>query len=431
MKFIYTLLLSCIALSLFAQRTPAARQSQPILITGATIHIGNGQVIENGVIAFEDGSLSIVGDQTAMPTNAEKYQTINASGKHIYPGLIAPNSQLGLVEIGAVRSTRDSREVGNLNPNIRSIIAYNTDSKVTPTIRSNGVLLSQITPQGGRIPGQSSIVELDGWNWEDAAYATDDAIHLNWPGLFRRTGWWGEPGPIKKNDKYAEQVRDVKTFMQEAKAYSEMDKSAIKEKNLKFEAMRGLFDGSKNLMIHANLVKTIQEATLLVESMGIQPIFVGGRDSWMITDFLKKHQVEIILAPTQDLPAYEDSDVDQPFKTAGVLQAAGISFAFSGEGSWQQRNLMFQAGQSVGFGLDYEAAISALTLNTAKILNIADKVGSLETGKDATLIVVAGDVLDMRTNKVEQAFIRGKQIDLGNKQKDLYKKFEAKYEAQR
>lgn len=428
MKFIYTFLISCVALSLFAQRTPAPRQTQAVLLTGATIHVGNGEVIENGVVAFENGRLTIVGDQSVKPANTNNYETIDATGKHIYPGLIAPNSQLGLVEIGAVRSTRDSREVGSLNPNIRSLIAYNTDSKVTPTVRSNGVLLAQITPQGGRVSGQSSIVELDAWNWEDAAYATDDAIHLNWPNLFRRTGWWAEPGEIKKNDKYAEQVRELTTFLQEAKAYNDLAETDIKAKNLKFEAMRGLFNGRTNLMIHANQVKIIQEATLLVKSMNIRPIFIGGRDSWMITDFLKEHNAAVILAPTQALPANEDSDVDQPFKTAAVLQAAGIPFAFSGEGSWQQRNLMFQAGQSVGFGLDYEAAISALTLNTAKILNIDDRVGSLEQGKDATLIVVKGDVLDMRTSKVEQAFIRGKAIDLGNKQKDLYQKFEAKYE---
>lgn len=431
MKLIYSFIFSLLALSIFAQRTPVAKQAQAILITGGTVHVGNGQVIQNGIVAFENGQLTIVGDQNQKPNDTAKYQVINATGKDVYPGLIAPNSQLGLVEIGAVRSTRDAREVGNLNPNIRSLIAYNTDSKVTPTVRSNGVLLAQITPQGGRISGQSSIIELDAWNWEDAAFAADDAIHLNWPTLFRRTGWWAEPGPTKKNDKYAEQVRELTSFFKEAKAYNDLDKDDLEVKNLKFEAMRGLFNGSKNLIIHTDLVKPIQEATLLVKEMGIQPIFCGARDAWMITGFLKENNVQVILKPTQALPAYEDADVDQPFKTAAALQAAGITFAFSGEGSWQQRNLMFQAGQSVGFGLDYEAAISALTLNTAKILNIDDRVGSLEVNKDATLLVVTGDILDMRTSKVEQAFIRGKAIDLGNKQKDLYQKFETKYEKQK
>ncbi|MEL7020915.1 MAG: amidohydrolase, partial [Bacteroidota bacterium] len=194
MKIIYSLLLSCVAWTLLAQRTPAPRQTQPVLITGATLHVGNGQVIENSTLSFEKGRFTIVGDVASRPATGDGYTIIDASGKHIYPGVIAPNTQLGLVEIEAVRATLDNREVGALNPNIRSLIAYNTDSKITPTVRSNGVLLAQVTPQGGRISGQSSIVTLDAWNWEDAAYAVDDAIHLNWPTLFRCMGWWAEPG---------------------------------------------------------------------------------------------------------------------------------------------------------------------------------------------------------------------------------------------
>ncbi|MEM1319286.1 MAG: amidohydrolase family protein [Bacteroidota bacterium] len=411
--------------SLMAQQTPAAPQTQPILITGATAHLGNGIRIENSFIAFEQGKITIVADaRTVNIDNSKNYKIIDASGKHVYPGFIAPNTNLGLVEIGAVRSTRDFAEVGQLNPSIRSIIAYNTDSRVTPTVRSNGVLMAQVTPQGGRVSGQSSVVVLDAWNWEDAAYRTDDGIHLNWPRVFTRR-WGGTSVETSKNKNYAEQIRAIEDLFKEAQAY--VEKQKVDPKNLKLEAMRGLFDQSKNLYVHTQDAKTIMEATLLAEQFGMRIVIVGGRDSWMITDFVKEHQVPVILRQSLSLPGRIDADIDQPYKTAKLLQEAGILFAFSVGGGWQQRNLPFHAGHSVAFGLDYEAAISGLTLNTAKILGVDKTTGSIEKGKDASLFICEGDALDMRTCKVVQAFIQGREIDLDNKQKALYRKFQDKY----
>lgn len=191
MSWILVALFSTIS---FAQiPTPALPQSQPIVLRGGTAHIGNGQVIENSIIRFENGKITFVGTSGEFIPD-DNTKIIDAAGKHIYPGLIAANTTIGLSEIEAVRATLDFNETGELNPNVRSIIAYNTDSKIIPTIRSNGVLLAQITPRGGRISGTSSIVELDAWNWEDAAYKTDIGIHLNWPSKFSQTGWWAEPG---------------------------------------------------------------------------------------------------------------------------------------------------------------------------------------------------------------------------------------------
>ncbi|MEM9820906.1 MAG: amidohydrolase family protein [Bacteroidota bacterium] len=427
MKYLIWLLsLLVFSPTVWAQQTPAPPQSRAIAIVGATAHLGNGEVIENSFIAFEDGKLTIVADgRLVKPDRNKNYQIIQATGKHAYPGLIAPNSQLGLIEIGAVSATRDADEVGLLNPNVRSIIAYNTDSRVTPTVRSNGVLLAQIVPQGGRISGSSSVVELDAWNWEDAAYRTDDGIHLNWPRAMTWTGWRTGSPYMKKNEKYTEQVKEIKAFLKEAKVY--MDLASVEEKNLKFEAMQGLFDQSKTLFVHTNASKTIASAVLMAKEFGLKLVIVGGADSWLQTDLLRENNVAVILRPTQRLPGREDTDIDQPFKTPSLLQQERVLFAFGGGGSWQQRNLPFQAGQAVGFGLDYEKAIAALTLNTAKILGIDKTVGSLEVGKDATLIVSEGDVLDMQTCKVEHAFIRGKAIDLDNKQKALYRKYKQKY----
>ncbi|RMG78249.1 MAG: hypothetical protein D6714_18420 [Bacteroidetes bacterium] len=416
----------CFASLLPAQHVPAPapKQTRPIVIKGATAHLGNGQVIENCAIAFDEGKITFVGsanDRRAFPNHLE----IDATGKHLYPGFIAPNTTLGLLEIGAVRATRDVGEVGTFNPNIRSIIAYNTDSEITPTIRSMGVLLAEIVPQGGRIPGSSSIVELDAWNWEDAAYKTDHAIHLNWPSAYSYN--WRQR-KMSKNDRYAGQVKEIESFFKEAAAYTK--KENPEPKNLKFEAMRGLFDRSVKLFIHADDAAAIESGVMLAKEHGMSAVIVGGRDAWMVADFLKESDVPVILGETQSLPRRQHADIAQPFKTPAQLQDAGVVFAFSGGGHWQNRNLAFQAGQAVGFGLKYEDAVKALTSNTAQIMGIGKTVGTIAEGMDATLFISDGDALDMRTANVIRAFIRGKDIDLDNKQKQLYRRFQKKYERQ-
>lgn len=427
MKNIFlTITLSILFLgSIIGQQTPAPAQTQPILITGATAHLGNGQVIENSIIGFENGKFTVVGVASTQTDNTKNWKKIDATGKHIYPGLIAPNSQIGLIEIGAVRATRDADEVGSMNPNLRSIIAYNTDSKVTPTVRSNGILLAQVVPTGGSISGTSSVVELDGWNWEDAAYKLDDGVHLNWPSMMRWTGWReGNPRRIK-NKKYGEQVSEAKQFLSEARAYCEQ--SSVENTNLKLAAMCGLFNQTSKLFIHVDDAEGITTVIPFKKEYGIEIVIVGGRDSYRAAELLATHKIPVILSQTQSLPYRHDDDIDQPFKTPKILHDAGVLFAIGGEGYWQQRNLPFQAGQAVGFGLPMEVAIQAMTQSTATILGIDKTVGTLEKGKDATLIISTGDVLDMRTSDIEKAFIRGKDISLDNKQKALYRKFREKY----
>jgi imidazolonepropionase-like amidohydrolase len=405
---------------------PAPAQSGSILIMGATAHLGNGTVIANSAIAFEDGKLTLVADATTIRIDRTKYKTVyDASGKHVYPGFIAPNTTLGLVEIEAVNATVDYADIGQYNANLRSLVAYNTDSEVIPTVRSNGVLLAQITPQGGTISGSSSVVQLDAWNWEDAAYRVDEGLHLNWPQM-RSFGGWDTGNPeTKKNDQYEKDVLALSRFFEEARAYALQPIPEVK--NLRFEAMRGLFDQKITLYIHTDNAKTIQESVLFAERFSMRKVLVGVSDAWLVADFLKTNHVPVILGRTQSLPSREDEDVAQKFKTAALLQEKGVLFAFSNDGFWKQRNLSFQAGQSVGFGLPMEAAISALTLNSAMILGIDKTCGSLETGKDATLFISEGDALDMRTCQVTAAFIQGRTIDLDNKHKQLYKRFEQKY----
>ena len=243
------------SITVFAQNpVPALPQKEAILIMNGTAHIGNGEVIQNSVIGIKNGKIAVIADATRTKINKAEYPVvINATGKQVYPGFIDCNSNLGLAEIDLVRSTRDFNEVGDLNPNVRSIIAYNTDSKIPATVRTNGVLLAQIVPDGGTISGQSSVVELDGWNWEDAVYKMDDGIHMNWISMNTQSfnDDTGEPGKIDKNNNYIKQKNELVKFFQDAKAYHETNHD---EKDLRFEAMRGLFDGTKTLFIHANYV---------------------------------------------------------------------------------------------------------------------------------------------------------------------------------
>ena len=423
---LFLLLLSFAFTSVAQSPAPAPAQSSPVLIWGATAHLGDGTVITNSAIGFEGGKLTLVADATTIRLDRSKYPTVyDATGKHVYPGFIALNTNLGLAEIEAARATIDYADIGQYNPNLRSIVAYNTDSDVIPTVRSNGVLLAQVTPQGGTISGASSVVQLDAWNWEDATYRSDEGIHLNWPALQSFGGWQtGTPG-MRKNEQYEKDLQALRRFFEEARAYAQQPVPAVK--NLRFEAMRGLFTQKTTLFIHTSNAKTIQESVLFAESFGLKKVLVGASDAWMVTDFLKSHDVPVILNKTQSLPTREDEAVDQTFKTAALLHEKEILFALSNQGFWQQRNLPFQAGQAVGFGLPNEAAVRALTLHAAKILGIDQTCGSLETGKDATLFISEGDALDMRTCQVTAAFIQGRTINLDNKHKQLNQRFEKKY----
>jgi imidazolonepropionase-like amidohydrolase len=418
------------ALAAAQQPAPAPKQSKSILLINGICHVGNGTVIENSVVGFKDGIITLVGDATVIRIDKTAWDTtINCAGKHVYPGLIAPNSTLGLIELEAVRATADFYEVGYMNPHVRTQTAYNTDSKITPTVRTNGVLMAQITPRGGRISGTSSIMNLDGWNWEDATLKADDGVHVNWPGYYSRSWTEEGPTPYERSKVYAERRADLEKFFAEARAYCLLPKPT--EKNLRFEAMRGVFNGTQNLYIHAESAKDITEAISFSKKFSVQHmVIVGGSDSWKCTELLKQNNIPVMLARVHNLPMREDDDVNQPYKTARMLQDAGVLFCFENSGDQEVtglRNLPFLAGTAVAWGLNKEAAISAMTLNTAKILGISDLVGTIEEKKQATLFVSEGDVMDMKTNKVSWAFIQGKTLQLTNEQEELYKLYSDKY----
>ena len=411
----------------------SSAQTKGVLIMNGTAHLGTDSIIQNSIIGIKNGKIILVADAKTANFDKTAYdEVIDATGKQIYPGFIAPNSTLGLFEIESVRATLDYREVGTTLPNVRSLIAYNTDSKIIPTVRTNGILLAQITPRGGLVSGTSSIVALDGWNWEDAAYKVDDGIHINWPKMVSRKFLDEDniyPGPYEKNKDYVKQTDDLKKLFADAKAYNESDNKV--ETNLRFEAMKGLFNGTQTLFIHSNNVKEIVEAVNFVKQFQLKRVaIVGGKDSWMVTDLLKANNISVVVSRLHDLPEHPEDDIDQPYKLPYLLQKAGVLFCLNNEGDMEQmgtRNLPFLAGTAAAYGLTKEQALRSITLNTAKILGIDKTTGSIETGKDANIFISTGDALDMRTNNVERAFIRGNTIDLNNDQKELYEKYKKKY----
>lgn len=427
MKNILFILLTVFVLQVDAQETvaPAKAHQGVFFISHATIHVGNGTIIQQGTIKIKDDKIESVGTDIAVPDGAI---VIDATGQEVYPGLILSTSTLGLNEVGAVKATNDTRELGELNPDVRAIVAYNTDSKVINTLRSNGILLANIVPEGSFVAGSSSVVQLDAWNWEDALYLKDGGIHIFMPSM-QRSRWWRFFASNNQSDPYKEglaKIEKLKTFFKEAKAYAAVKEH--EETNLKYESVKGLFDQSQTLFVHANNVKQILSAIDFVKEFHFKVVLVGAEECYRVAPLLKENNMAVILLQPHQLPDMADDDIDQPYKNAAVLQKAGVLFAISDEASdTRGRNLPFNAGTAATYGLTKEEALAAITLNAAKILNIADKTGSLEAGKDANIVISKGDILDMRKSIISRAFIQGRQIDLTNKQTLLYEKYMQKY----
>ena len=408
-----------------AQQTPAPKQSQPISIVGATAHIGNTEVIENSVVVFEDGKITYVGTDKSQAEGQE----IDANGKHVYPGFIAPNATLGLVEIDAVAATDDEDELGKMLPHVRSLIAYNAESKIVESMRPNGVLMGQITPQGGRISGTSSVVQFDAWNWEDAVIKENDAIHMNWPRGFSRSGNWSDADRVwEKNKDYNSEIDEVIAYFNNANAYV----PGSKDTDLEFEAMAGLFDGSKALFIHVEGEKEIRDVISFKTKMNLDRVtIVGGYHAHKVAKDLAANNVSVLVQRTHLNPNFEDDDYDLPYKLPKLLSDAGVLVALEGSGRMERmnsRNLPFYAGTAAAFGVDKEMAVQMITLNTAKILGMEDRIGSLEAGKEATLFISEGDALDMKGNILSKVYIQGRDVSLETHQTELYDRYSNKYQ---
>jgi hypothetical protein len=423
-QIIYTLLLlTCLSLS-------GQKKYAHIAFINATAHIGNGKVIESSLIAINNSKIETVSETKGLKLNYKNYDTvIDLIGKHIYPALINTNNILGLHDAEAVRATLDFNEVGFINPHVRSIIAYNTDNIIIPTVKTNGVLYTQATPRGGLISGSSSLMALEGWNWEDAVLKADDGIHINFPKMQERK-WIEEAGVITSpNKKYSDEINYLTTFFTNAQAYCKSP--TITEKNLRFESMRNIFDGTANLYLHANNVKDLLAIINFSKKFNIKkPVIVGGKESHKITSELKMNNIPVMLNRVNDLPDNTDDDIDLIYRLPYLLQKDSVLFCLQLEGdmeAMQSRNLPFNAGLAVAYGLSREDALSSISYNAAKILGIDKLIGTLEEGKLASIIISDGDILDMKSNNVILAYIAGKPVNLTNKQTELYNKYKNKY----
>ena len=419
----------CVVLAARASDTiPALAQTKPIAIKGATIHPVSGPEIPNGTIVFENGKITALGADAAIPSGAD---VIEANGKHVYPGLINANTVLGLVEIGAVRSTVDVEEAGALNPNVRSITSVNPDSELIPVARAAGVLTALSVPEGGIISGQSAVLRLEGWTPEEMTVLSPAAMHLRWPNLTidrRPRARKSVKDQQKEIEKAQKQIRDA---FANARAYWQARKNPAPDfkTDLRWEALMPVFDGKLPLFIHASTLAQIQAALAWAKEMRLKFVLVDGDDAWRIAPQLKESGVPVILGPATSLPPRRDDDYDSAWSSAAKLQQAGVKFCIASNGrgaETNERNVGYEAGLAAGYGLPKEEALKAVTLYPAQILGVADKLGSLETGKAATLIVTNGDPLDFPT-QVEIAFIDGRKIDLSNRQTRLRDKYREKY----
>ena len=421
MKFIVVFSLLFTAVNLRAQA-----DGKSVLLLNGYLHIGTGEVLESALVGVKNGKITLVKNSLAYTYKTKEWDTIiDLQGQHIYPGFVAPNSTLGLTEIDAVRATRDYNEVGIYNPHVRSQIAFNVESKVISTVRTNGVLLTQATPRGGSISGTSSVMAMDGWNWEDATVLKDDGIHVNWPSSTQ--GNWGEG--VKRNEQYDAQKREMTTFFDMAEAYTKLP--ADQQTDGRLDAMKGCFDGKKRVYFHANDIQQLLDIISFSNTYDFKyPVIIGGNDSYLVPKQLIDAGFSVMITRLHSLPEREEDAVDQPFKLPYLLQAAGVPFCLQNEGDMEAmnaRNIPFLAGTAKAYGLTEEQAVAAVSLNACKILGIDKDYGSVEEGKSATFFVSVGSAIDMRTNNVTMAIINGVFMSLDNAQKALYEKYEDKY----
>ncbi len=409
---------------------PAPSQKQQVALVGGIIHTVSGPVIEKGTILFDKGKIVDLGARVTIPPDAV---TVDITGKHVYPGLIEANSQLGLVEINSVRGTLDYRETGTINPNVQAETAVNPDSERIPVTRANGIALAVAMPTGGLISGKAAVIMLDGWTWEDMTLKAPVGMVINWPQM-RVTGAYGMQ---KSQDQQREQIKkqiDVleKTF-RDARAYKTARDTAGKKgipfhkTDVRWEAILPVLNGELPVWIWANRLQEIVTAVEWADREQVKMVLVGGADAHRAVDLLKRKNIPVIVTPILRLPYRRHSEYDEPFTIPSLLNKAGIRFCIAGGSeNGNERNLPYHAAMAAAYGLPRDEALRSITQYAAEILGVGNRVGTLEIGKDATLIVTDGDPLEI-TTRTEKLYIQGREVDLNNRQKMLYQKYREKY----
>lgn len=393
-----------------------------------------GPAIESATVVIANGKIAAVGANASVPSGAKN---IDGKGLSVYPGMIDSDTEIGLTEIGSVAGSVDTSEIGDNNANIHVDVAINSDSSHIAVTRVNGVTTALTAPRGGLIAGQSAILNLDGWTPGEMVLKSPVAMHINWPGGGGggRGGGFGGGGRRSVTELRREQERQIenlKKILRDAAAYGEARDARAKDPSLpkqnvdlKLEALVPVVRGQMPVVINANLERDIKSAIAFVGEMKLKAIISGGAEAYRVADQLKARNIPVLVGPVLRTPVREDDPYDAAFTNAGLLSKAGVKIAFQTNDSAYSRNLPYHAGMAAAFGLPKEEALKAVTIYPAEIFGIADRVGSIEQGKIANLIVTDGDPLEIRT-QIKHVFINGRDIPLTSRHTELYEKYKAR-----
>src|SRR5215831_2912722 len=414
--------------------TRAQGPADSYVIKNARIVTVTGPVIENGSVAIANGKIVEVGKSVTAPRGA---RVIDATGLSVYPGMIDSGTEIGLTEISSVAGSVDTNEIGDNNANIHVDVAIHADSSHIAVTRVNGITTALTAPRGGLIAGQSAIVNLDGWTPREMVLKSPVAMHINWPGEGGGRGFGGEFGGQQRSATEArreqeKQIESLKKILRDATAYADAKDARAKDSSLpkqnvdlKLEALIPVVRGQMPLVINVNLERDIKAAIAFVGEMKVKAIISGGAEAYRVADQLKAKNIPVIVGPVLRVPVREDDPYDAAFTNAGLLSKAGVKIAFQTNDSAYSRNLPYHAGMAAAFGLPKEEALKAVTIYPAEIFGIADRIGSIETGKIANLIVTDGDPLEIRT-QIKHVFINGHDIPLTSRHTELYEKYKAR-----
>jgi imidazolonepropionase-like amidohydrolase len=409
---------------------PGGPQSRPILIKNATIHPVDAAVIPNGFVLFDDGRIVAVGAKIDSDIDIPKNtKMIDGTGKHVYPGLIESMTDLGLREVAAVDVTVDRTETGDLNPNVRSWVAVNPDSELIPVARAGGVLIAHVSPGGPWIRGQTSVMQLDGWTAKEMNLKSPAGLSVNWNWMMPT-----DKDAKKQADKRNKKLDDLDELLDRVRRYGEAETASPERSasDVRLEAMLPVVRGEQPMFVEANRRDVIESAVAYSVKNDLRIVIYGGYDAAQCADLLCEYNVPVIVSATYRLPLYRHDAYDAAYTLPSRLKEAGILFSIAGEGpgypggSSNTRNLPYHAGCAVAYGLSREDAVRSVTLSAAKILGIDDRVGSISVGKDASLIVCDGDILETESN-VKLAYLQGREVDLTSRHTMLFEKYQQKY----
>ena len=411
-----------------SRQIPAPAQAEPIVIHSATIHPMSGDAINNGYIRFEDGAITAIGRGNPNAQVRRNAQVIDAAGLHVYPGLVSSKTQMGLSETESVGVTLDHGEMGNIKPEVFTAVAVNPDTDLIPVTRDSGILTFCPFPSGGLICGHASVMRMDGWTWENMAIKRKAGLVLSWPRTEPIQSRWMRTSPEAQRKQIAQQLQSVEDFFDEADAYiAARDNDETVKTDLRYEGMRPVLEGDEPIFVLAASSGQIESAVAWSVRRGYEIVIVGGGEADQVTPLLAKHDIPVIVDGIHRMPGRRHYDPNQPFSLPAKLHEAGVRFCIaSGAEPAHERNLGHNAATAAAYGLPVIEAQRAVTQYAAEILGIGDTHGTLENGKQATLIITSGDPLEITTDTLV-AFIDGRQLDLGSRHKSLYAKYREKY----